>query len=91
MDEAGARVVGDVVAREHGDVVVPFAVRAVHATERVGHDEAREFLGRDVAQAADEVGVPDVEAGAGEDLLGEGVGDQVAVADARPALPRGGP
>jgi hypothetical protein len=41
VDETRAGVVRDVVAREHGDVVVPFAVGVLHAAEGVGHDEAR--------------------------------------------------
>ena len=48
MDESCARVVGDVVAGQHGDVVVPLAVGAVGIAQRMGTDEIFQFLNRDI-------------------------------------------
>ena len=40
VDEAGARLVGDVIAGEEGDIVVPFAVRVGCAVEGVARDHS---------------------------------------------------
>ena len=36
MDKARARIVGDMIAGEDGDVIIPFAVCTVEATVGVG-------------------------------------------------------
>ena len=38
MDKAGARIIGDVVAGEHGDIVIPLAVATFDGAEGVGED-----------------------------------------------------
>ena len=38
MDKAGACVVGNMVAGEHGDIVIPLAVAAFDGVEGVGED-----------------------------------------------------
>jgi hypothetical protein len=68
VHEAGAGLVGDVVAGEHGDVVVPFALRAVEAAEGVGEGQGAELVGRDAAAAAPHVGG---ELGLGQHAFGE--------------------
>ena len=41
MDEPRARVVGDMIAGKHGDVIVPLAVAVFDGTEGVGEGSLR--------------------------------------------------
>ena len=69
VDKAGAGVIGDVVARQHGDVVVPFAVAFGDGAEGVGHVDAGQGIGGHVAQAG-----KGGDFGGGHDAFGQLVG-----------------
>ena len=79
VDEAGAGIVGDVVGLQDGNVEIPIAVAAGDAAE--GMRAARDHDGQHVLDA-----LKGGHARGGEDLAGELVGEDVALARPRPVV-----
>ena len=85
VDKARARVVGDVIAGEQGHVVVPFAVRPLCPAQGVGADQRGKFIGWHVAHPRPHAIFQPRRCQRGP---GQRVGQQIAVADIRPAFVR---
>ncbi len=85
VNEAGARVIGDMIAVDHWHIVIPKAVSVGQARKGVGQGQAGQFIARHVAQAGPHVGV---KAGFAQHLSGQGVGQKVAIANRAPAFIR---
>ena len=85
VDKARARVVGDVIAGEQGHVVVPFAVRPLCPAQGVGADQRGKFFGWHVAHPRPHAIFQPRRCQRGP---GQRVGQQIAVADIRPAFVR---
>ena len=83
VHEARARVVGDVLAREEGHLVVPLPAPAVRAPQGMRADQRRQLLGLDGPHAPPHAGR---EPGGREGRLGQRVGQQVGLPRLRPAF-----
>jgi hypothetical protein len=83
VDEARARVVGDMVTREQPHVEVPLAIGLFRAAQGMGAAERGKLVGRHVAQAAVH-GM--IQPHGRKRLFGQRVGQKVAVPDPRPAF-----
>ena len=83
VHKAGSGIIGDVFARQQRHVKVPFAVRTLGTTQRVGAGQLRQFIGSYIAQTAIHIAV---QTGCSKGIVGQIVGHDQTLADGGPAF-----